>query len=101
MSKESKVNHPSEQLEDASDNIENYDLTTSIRGKYHEQYQALKGKIPVTIKTNEGDKQVYLYTLKAQATIDENGHLRTKIVSDLKPGTYEVTITIEQPDQTV
>lgn len=87
----------SELLDEDSDSLDNYDLSKSVRDKYQEKYQALKGKIPVTIKTQEGEKNVILHTIKAKAIIDNNKQLKLDLISDLLPGEYEVTIIIEEP----
>lgn len=96
MNKESNIKTHSELLEDDSDNLDNYDLSKGVRGKYYQQYQALKSKIPVTIKTQNGDKNVILHTIKTKAILDKNGQLTVQIISDLLPGEYEVTVTIEE-----
>ncbi len=96
MSKDSKIHTPSDSLEDASENLDKYDLSKAVRGKYYAQYQALKGKIPVTIEIEHGEKKVILHTIKTKAILDQKGSLKADIGSDLAPGEYEVTITIEE-----
>ncbi|GFE70392.1 hypothetical protein [Chroococcus sp. FPU101] len=93
MNKESKTDYSSK---DALDNLDNYDLSTSVRGKYDDQYQALKGNIPRRIHTNDGTKQVILHTVKAKGILDEQGNFKTNIISELLSGEYEITMIIEE-----
>ncbi|PSF35258.1 hypothetical protein C7H19_17010 [Aphanothece hegewaldii CCALA 016] len=93
---ESKNNYSDQEIEDISDNLENYDLNQAVRGKFYDKYQALKGKVPVTIQTQEGEKKVILHTIKTQGILDLAGNLKAKIMSDLLAGEYEVTIIIEE-----
>jgi hypothetical protein len=97
MNKDSEIKTHSELIEEDLDNLDNYDLSQGVRGKYYQQYQELNDKIPVIIKTENEDKKVILHSIKTRAILDKNGKLTAQIISDLLPGEYEITLTIEEP----
>lgn len=97
MNKNSKNDF--EMLDDYADILETSNLSHAVRGKYYQRYQNLQGKIPVTIKTQEGDRHIILHTIKAKAKIEANGKLVADIASNLSPGEYQITIMIEEPQK--
>ncbi len=91
--------HQDLELPDELEMQEEYDFTQAVRGnKYYESYCRSKGKIPVKITSETGDREVYLRKIETKAMITSDGQLTAQIPSDFTPGLHRVTLIIEEDE---
>lgn len=67
-----------------------------VRGKNHQKYRNLNGKISVTIRSKDGERYVYHQEIKTQALITADRHVIAEISPDIQPGEYQATLLIQE-----
>ena len=92
-----KVSNSSDDYEMLDDYSELFKKNWSkvVRGKHHQKYRNLNGKISVTIHSEDGDRYVYHREIKTQATITPDGQVIAEVLQDIQPGEYQATLLIQ------
>jgi len=84
-----------EMLDDYSELFEK-NWSKVVRGKHHQKYRNLNGKISVTIHSEDGDRYVYHREIKTQAMITADGKVIAEVSPDIQLGKYQATLLIQE-----
>jgi len=95
MNKVSNSSDDDEMLDDYSELFEK-NWSKVVRGKHHQKYRNLNGKISVTIHSEDGDRYVYHREIKTQAMITADGKVIAEVSPDIQPGEYQATLLIQE-----
>lgn len=95
MNKISNSSDDYEMLDDYSELFEK-NWSKVVRGKYHQKYRNLNGKISVTIRSEDGDRYVYHQEIKIQAMITADRQVIAEVSPDIQPGEYQATLLIQE-----
>jgi hypothetical protein len=97
MNKDNNAPDDYEMAEDYSAILKESDLSKARRGKYYQQYRSFQGRIPVTIKSEKGDRHLNHLHFETEAKVTADGKLIAEAPPDIAPGKYRIMLVIEEP----